>query len=220
MNGNAGSRRDNFFSRIPFAVSFSPANLSVCTLQLLWMFTIVGAVFSPSQDVKIHVKELDPLNLTCNLSGSNITWNYRGKISFGCVRRLESIMRRASGVYRCNNSTCVENYTVIVECGAEGTIPANVTRVNLGETLNIHCEVDATPQETNVPCFFKVNNSNLTISNVSCSLEGIYICSPVNNISYAENGTTSVNVIQVRDQNLSNRQGYTCTHQIEYICTL
>ena len=39
-----------------------------------------------------------------------------------------------------------------------------------------------------------VNSSNLTISNVSCSLEGIYICSPVNNISYAENGTTSVNV--------------------------
>ena len=67
-------------------------------------------------DVKIHVKELDPLYLTCNLSGSNITWNYRGKISFGRVRRLESIMRSASGVYRCNNSTSGENYTVIEEC--------------------------------------------------------------------------------------------------------
>ena len=144
-------------------------------------------------DLKIHVKEFDPLNLTCNLSGSNITWNYRGKISFGRVRRLESIMRSASGVYRCNNSTSVGNYTVIVECewklihpcvlslglisldlfsglivwilivcclwentdGAEGTIPVNVTIVNLGGTLNIHCEVDATPQEANVTWFFK-----------------------------------------------------------------
>lgn len=39
--------------------------------------------------------------------------------------------------------------------GAEGTIPANVTIVNLGGTLNIHCDVDATPQETNVTWFFK-----------------------------------------------------------------
>ena len=40
----------------------------------------------------------------------------------------------------------------------------------------------------NVVCS-TVNSSNLTISNVNCSSEGIYICSPVNNIS---NGTTSV----------------------------
>ncbi|CAH3195041.1 unnamed protein product, partial [Porites evermanni] len=97
------------------------------------------------------------------------------------------------GVYRCNNSTSVENYTVIVECGAEGTIPANVTRVTLGGTLNNACEVDATYREANVTWFFKgmveVNSSNLTISNVNCSSEGIYICSPVNNIC---NGTTSV----------------------------
>ena len=33
-------------------------------------------------------------------------------------------------------------------------IPANVTRVTLGETLN-PCEVDAKPQETNVTWFFK-----------------------------------------------------------------
>lgn len=198
MNGNAGSRRDKFFSRIPFAVSFSPANSNVCTLQLLWMFTIVGAVFSSPQDVKRPVKEHDSLNLTCNLSGSNITWNYEGKIiGSGRVWRLESIMRNASGVYRCTNSTSEENYTVIVEYGAEGRIPANVTRVNLGGTLNIHCEVHAKPQETNVTWFFegriKGNSSNLTISNVSCSSQGIYICSPVNNISNAENGTTSVN---------------------------
>ena len=45
-----------------------------------------------------------------------------------------------------------------------------------------------------------VNSSNLTISNVSCSLEGIYICSPVNNISNAENGTTSVNVTGKRSK--------------------
>lgn len=197
MNGNAGSRRDKFFSRIPFAVSFSPANSNVCTLQLLWMFTIVGAVFSSSQDDKIRVKELDPLKLTCNLSGSNITWNYEGKIiGSGRVWRLESIMRNASGVYRCTNSTSEENYTVIVEYGAEGRIPANVTRVNLGGTLNIHCEVHAIPQETNVTWFFegriKGNSSNLTISNVNCSSQGIYICSPVNNISNARNGTTNV----------------------------
>lgn len=36
------------------------------------------------------------------------------------------------------------------------------------------------------------NSSNLTISNVSCSSQGIYICSPVNNISNARNGTTNV----------------------------
>ena len=65
-------------------------------------------------DVKIHVKERDPLTLTCNLSGSNITWNYKGEISFGRVRRLEFIRR--SAVYKCNNSASVENYTVIVEC--------------------------------------------------------------------------------------------------------
>ena len=40
----------------------------------------------------------------------------------------------------------------------------------------------------NVVCS-TVNSSKLTISNVNCSSEGIYICSPVNNIS---NGTTSV----------------------------
>ena len=63
------------------------------------------------------VKELDPLNLTCNLSGSNITWNYEGKIiSIGRVWRLESIMPNVRGVYRCNNSTSGKNYTVIVEC--------------------------------------------------------------------------------------------------------
>ena len=45
-----------------------------------------------------------------------------------------------------------------------------------------------------------VNSSNLTISNVSCSLEGIYLCSPVNNISKAENGTTSVNVTGKRSK--------------------
>ena len=68
-------------------------------------------------DDKIPVKELDPLKLTCNLSGSNITWNYKGKIiGSGRVWRLESIMRNESGVYRCNNSTSGKNYTVIVEC--------------------------------------------------------------------------------------------------------
>lgn len=83
--------------------------LKTCYL-LKWIHVI--------SDVKIHVKELDPLNLTCNLSGSNITWNYEGKIiSIGRVwSRLESIMRNARGVYRCNNSTSGENYTVIVEC--------------------------------------------------------------------------------------------------------
>ena len=45
-----------------------------------------------------------------------------------------------------------------------------------------------------------VNSSNLTISNVSCSLEGIYICSPVNNISNAENGPTSGNVTGKRSK--------------------
>ena len=45
-----------------------------------------------------------------------------------------------------------------------------------------------------------VNSSNLTISNVSCSLEGINICSPVNNISNAENGATSVNVTGKRSK--------------------
>ena len=68
-------------------------------------------------DVKKPVKEHDSLNLTCNLSGSNITWNYEGKIiGSGHVWRLESIMRNESGVYRCTNSTSEENYAVIVEC--------------------------------------------------------------------------------------------------------
>ena len=68
-------------------------------------------------DVKRPVKEHDSLNLTCNLSGSNITWNYEGKIiGSGRVWRLESIMRNESGVYRCNNSTSGKNYTVTVEC--------------------------------------------------------------------------------------------------------
>ena len=64
------------------------------------------------------VKELDPLNLTCNLSGSNITWSYEGQRTcyIGHVLTLESIMRNASGVYRCNDSTSGENYTVTVEC--------------------------------------------------------------------------------------------------------
>ena len=64
------------------------------------------------------VKELDPLNLTCNLSGSNITWSYEGQRTcyIGYVLTLESIMRNASGVYRCNDSTSGENYTVTVEC--------------------------------------------------------------------------------------------------------
>ena len=39
--------------------------------------------------------------------------------------------------------------------GAEGTIPANVTRVTLGGTLNNTCEVDAIHQEANVTWVFK-----------------------------------------------------------------
>lgn len=82
--------------------------LKTCYL-LKWIHVI--------SDVKIHVKERDPLNLTCNLSGSNITLNYEGKIiSIGRVWRLESIMRNARGVYRCNNSASGENYALIVEC--------------------------------------------------------------------------------------------------------
>ena len=68
--------------------------------------------------MKRHVKEHDRLNLTCNLSGSNITWTYwyEEKSNIGHDLSLESIMRNASGVYRCTNSTSEENYTVIVEC--------------------------------------------------------------------------------------------------------
>ena len=64
---------------------------------------------------KGHKKEHDPLNLTCDLSGSNITWSCEGKhtCNIGHVLRLGSIMQNASGVYRCNNSTSGENYTVI-----------------------------------------------------------------------------------------------------------
>ena len=66
--------------------------------------------------VKRHVKEHDRLNLTCNLSGSNITWTYRYEEKSGRVWSLESIMPNASGVYRCTNSISEENYTVIVQC--------------------------------------------------------------------------------------------------------
>ena len=45
-----------------------------------------------------------------------------------------------------------------------------------------------------------VNSSNLAISDVSCSLEGIYICSPVNNIFNAQNGATSVDVTGKRSK--------------------
>lgn len=69
-------------------------------------------------DVKTPVKDHDSLNLTCDLSGSNITRSYEGQRTcyIGHVLTLESIMRNASGVYRCNDSTSGENYTVTVEC--------------------------------------------------------------------------------------------------------
>ena len=58
-------------------------------------------------------------------------------------------------------SNCLNNKILIFCClwentdGAEGTIPANVTRVNFTGTLNIRCKVDATPRETNATWFFK-----------------------------------------------------------------
>lgn len=75
--------------------------------------TILSFVF-----LKEHVKCHDSLNLTCDLSGSNITWCYEGQRTcyIGHVLTLESIMQNASGVYRCNDSTSGENYTVTVEC--------------------------------------------------------------------------------------------------------
>ena len=70
----------------------------------------------------IHIISIETerrqVNLTCDLSGSNITWSYEGQRTcyIGHVLTLESIMRNASGVYRCNDSTSGENYTVTVEC--------------------------------------------------------------------------------------------------------
>ena len=62
----------------------------------------------------------------------------------------------------------------------------------------------------NVVCS-TVNSSNLTISNVNCSSEGIYICSPVNNISTAQNGTTSVNVTGKRSKSFEKTWLYVYT---------
>ena len=70
----------------------------------------------------IHIISIETerrqVNLTCDLSGSNIPWSCEGKhtCNIGHVLKLGSIMQNASGVYRCNNSTSGENYTVTVEC--------------------------------------------------------------------------------------------------------
>ena len=68
--------------------------------------------------------------------------------------------------------------------------------------------------------FSTVNSSNLTISNANCSSQGIYVCSPVNNISNAQNGTTSVKVTGKRSKSLKKTGLYVYTTDTVHMYTI